>query len=289
MPTRTNRRAAAGGRSRLGQNFLVDYRIAKRIVATARITDSDEVLEIGPGKGALTRILVQSAPRLLAVELDADLANSLACRFAGHANFEIVNMDALDFNPADYFESRYKVVANLPYYAATPIIRKFITAEPRPESMIVMVQKEVAASIAAAPGQMSLLSVMTQLYGEPKILFSAPPRAFKPMPKVRSAVIRIDPYDRPAVDIDSPDSFIEFVAAGFRAPRKQILNSLRLGLGACSDSTRLALDLAGIDVRRRPATLSLTEWAELYRAWRGGSHLQRLRKVARRPQGMPLR
>lgn len=272
MAARTARRSAPGGRSRLGQNFLVDYRIAKRIVSAARIADSDEVLEIGPGKGALTRILVQRAPRLVAVELDADLSSSLACRFAERQNFEIVNLDALDFNPADYFERPYKVVANLPYYAATPIIRKFITAEPRPESMVVMVQKEVAASIVARPGEMSLLSVMVQLHGESSVLFSAPPKAFKPMPKVRSAVIRIDPYDRPAVAVDSPDSFIEFVAAGFRAPRKQIRNSLSLGLGASSGSARRALDLAGIDSRRRPATLSLPEWAELYRAW-GGVHL----------------
>lgn len=267
MTTRANRRPTASRRSRLGQNFLVDYDVAKRIVAAAQLTNDDEVLEIGPGKGALTRILVHRVPKLVAVELDPELTGALSSRFAESDNLTVLNQDALDFDPADHFTDGYKVVANLPYYAATPIIRKFISAEPRPHSLVVMVQKEVAANIAAAPGDMGLLSVMVQLYGAPRILFSVPPRSFRPMPKVTSAVMRIDLHDQPAVPVNAPDSFIEFAAAGFRAPRKQLSNSLQLGLNAGPDPIRAALAAAGIDGRRRPATLSLSEWASLYNVW----------------------
>ncbi len=267
MTTRANRRPAPGRRSRLGQNFLVDYDVAKRIVAAAQLADADQVLEIGPGKGALTRILVHRVPKLLAVELDPELTNSLSHRFAERENLTVLNQDALDFDPARFFSDGYKIVANLPYYAATPIIRKFISARPRPHSLVVMVQKEVAANIVASPGYMSLLSVMVQLYGAPRILFSVPPRSFRPMPKVNSAVMRIDLYDLPTVPVSDPDSFIEFAAAGFRAPRKQLRNSLQLGLKADPDPVRVTLSAAGIDGRRRPATLSLSEWADLYHAW----------------------
>ena len=267
MTTRANRRPARGRRSRLGQNFLVDYDVAKRTVAAAQLTDHDEVLEIGPGKGALTRVLVHRVPKLVAVELDPQLSDALSSRFMECENLTVLNQDALDFDPADHFTHGYKVVANLPYYAATPIIRKFISAEPRPRSLVVMVQREVAANIAAAPGDMGLLSVMVQLYGAPRILFSVPPRCFRPMPKVTSAVMRIDLYEQPAVPVNDPDSFIEFAAAGFRAPRKQLSNSLQLGLKADPEPIRATLTAAAIDGRRRPATLTLSEWTDLYHAW----------------------
>ena len=170
--------------------------MAKRIVAAAQLAADDQVLEIGPGKGALTRVLVHRASKVVAVELDPELSDALSHKYADRENLSVVNQDALDFDPADHFADGYKVVANLPYYAATPIIRKFISARPRPDSMVVMVQKEVAANIAAASGDMGLLSVMVQLYGAPRILFSVPPRAFRPRPKVTSAVMRIDLYDR---------------------------------------------------------------------------------------------
>ncbi|MCY4652058.1 MAG: 16S rRNA (adenine(1518)-N(6)/adenine(1519)-N(6))-dimethyltransferase RsmA [Dehalococcoidia bacterium] len=272
MARRTTRSLPQPRRSRLGQNFLVDYDVAKRTVAAAQLKEEDEVLEIGPGKGALTRILVHRAHKLVAVELDPDLSNALSERFAEYENFTVLNRDALEFDPAEYFTDRYKVVANLPYYAATPIIRKFLASEPPPKSLVVMVQKEVAINIAASPGNMTLLSVMVQLYGAPKILFSVPPRSFRPMPKVTSAVLRIDLFDRPVVEVGSPESFIEFAAAGFRAPRKQIRNSLRLGLNADADPIDAALNAARIDGSRRPATLSLSEWASLYESWNGIPH-----------------
>ena len=255
----------------MGQNFLVDRNVARRIVAAAQPSRADQILEIGPGRGALTRMLARNSGKVVAVELDAGLAEALAEKMADRLSdgdeLAVVNADALDFEPGEFLESGYKLVANLPYYAATPIIRRFLTIEPRPRSMIVMVQKEVAENMAALPGRMGLLSVMTQLYGRVRTLFTVPPTAFRPRPRVSSSVVRIDLYDEPMIAVPDADAFIGFVAAGFRAPRKQILNSLRLGLDSDAATVRAALSEARISADRRPATLALTEWGNLHEAW----------------------
>ena len=267
MATRANRRRP----SRLGQNFLVDRNVARRIVAAAQPSRADEILEIGPGRGALTRMLARSSGKVVAVELDSGLAEALAEKMAERLSDEdylaVVNGDALEFEPGEFLESGYKLVANLPYYAATPIIRRFLTIEPRPRCMIAMVQKEVAENMAALPGRMGLLSVMVQLYGRVRTLFTVPPTAFRPRPRVSSSVVRIDLYDEPMIAVADADDFIGFVTAGFRAPRKQILNSLRLGLDADAGMIRAALSDARISADRRPATLALPEWGNLHEAW----------------------
>ena len=277
MATRANRRRP----SRLGQNFLVDRNVARRIVAAAQPSRADQILEIGPGRGALTRMLARNSGKVVAVELDAGLAEALAEKMADRLSdgdeLAVVNEDALDFEPGEFLESGYKLVANLPYYAATPIIRRFLTIEPRPRYMIVMVQKEVAENMAALPGRMGLLSVMVQLYGRVRQLFTVPPAAFRPRPRVSSSVVRIDLYDEPIISVGDVDSFIGFVTAGFRAPRKQILNSLRLGLDSDAGTIRAALSEARISADRRPATLALPEWGNLHEAWEaldGGSAKQ---------------
>lgn len=162
----------------------------------------------------------------------------------------------------------YKVVANLPYYAASPIVRRFLSAEHKPRLMVVMVQREVARNMAAVPGQMRLLSVAVQLYGWPRIVASVPPRAFRPPPAVSSAVVRIDVFEEPPIPIDSEERFFEVVRAGFSTPRKQIRNSLRNGLGLTGDAVSSVLGKAAIDPTRRAQTLTLEEWGALYRSWR---------------------
>ncbi len=254
-------------RARLGQNFLIDRYVARRIVSAAQISDSDEVLEIGPGKGALTRLLALRASKALAVEVDVGLAQALSSKLRDAANVSVLCRDALTLEPASHFDEGYKVVANLPYYVATPLIRKYLTASPKPSAMVVMVQKEVAETIAARPGKMGLLSVIVQMHGAAKVLFSVPPKAFKPRPKVTSAVVRIDPYPRPLVGAEDPDAFVEFVAAGFRAPRKQIRNSLSLGLGIPPNEVEPILDGARVGPVQRPATLDLAQWADIYDSW----------------------
>ena len=258
---------ASSGHSRLGQNFLVDHTIALRTVGAAAIGPDDEVLEIGPGRGALTRLLTRRARRVVAVELDPELAAQLPARVENSDSLTVVPQDALDFDPAAHFDRPFKLVANLPYYVATPIVRRFLTIRPRPSRMVVMVQREVADNMTASPGRMSLLSVMVQMHASAKTLFSVPPRAFRPRPKVASAIVGIEPFDEPAIPVDDTELFISFVAAGFRAPRKQIHNSLKLGLNASTYAVSTALDSARIDGARRPSTLSLEEWSQLYAAW----------------------
>jgi len=273
MPTQPSTlRRASGSRSRLGQNFLTDRNIARRIVAAAEVDSRDEVLEIGPGRGALTRLLVEKASRVVAVELDDALAADLPARIDNANTLTIVQQDALEFDPSSHFDGPYKLVANLPYYVATPLVRRFLTVQQAPSELVVMVQKEVADNMTADPGRMGLLSVMVQLFASARTLFSVPPKAFRPRPKVASAVVRLEPLARPAIPVGDTDKFISFVAAGFRAPRKQIHNSLRLGLQSQPQVVAKALQNADIEGVRRPSTLSLDEWGVLYSAWLDQTH-----------------
>ena len=246
----------------------MDRRVARRVVQAAGVRPDDRVLEIGPGRGALTRDLAARARDVVAVELDSALARSLRAKLADIPNLSIVEADALAFDPRERFDCAYKIIANLPYYAATPIIRRYIAISPRPSSLTVMVQREVAQSLTAAPGRMTFLTVAARLYADARFLFSVPPRAFRPAPKVTSAALRIEPRDSLAVPVDDPAGFLDFAAAGFRAPRKRIRNSLRHGLDAAAAEVDALLSAAGIDGARRPADLTLPEWAALHAAWR---------------------
>ncbi len=253
----------------LGQNFLVDGRAVSRILRAADITSNDLVLEIGPGRGVLTRRLAQRAGSVVAVELDDTLADSLKSEFEDSPNVSIVQADAreVDINGLVPADVPYRLVANLPFYAASPIIRRFLEADHKPKLMVVMVQREVARSMCAEPGTMSILSVATQLYGSPRVVMSVPPRAFRPSPKVTSAVVRIDVHDNPCLALDSEERFFDLVRAGFSAPRKQVHNCLQQGLGISREQAEGLLEAARVDPRRRPQTLSLNEWGGLYEAY----------------------
>ncbi len=262
-------------RKSLGQHFLHDSRVVQRIVDAAELTTDDVVIEIGPGRGVLTRRLVQSAGRVIAIELDPHLCRELPSRLDFPSNLECVLGDAREMElprlvsgDSGDATARYKVVGNLPYYAANPIIRKTLEAIDPPSMALFMVQREVADSMTASPGRMGLLSVATQFYAETRTVCSVPPSAFRPAPKVRSAVVRLDIREGVAVDVDSREQFFEVVRAGFSAPRKQLHNSLSHGLGISTAMGSAVLERAAIDGRRRPATLCLKEWGEVYRAWR---------------------
>ena len=222
----------APAKKSLGQNFLVDRRIVSRIIAAAELTSDDIALEIGPGRGILTRPIAERAASLTAVELDATLAAALTAEFESQRHVRIVHADARQVDIPSLVPSSapYKLIANLPYYAAQPIIRRFLETEHKPDLMVVMVQREVARNMTAKPGDMSILSVATQLYGKPRIVATVPPRAFRPAPKVTSSVVRIDVFPQPALELDSTDRFFTLVRAGFSAPRKQIHNCLQQGL-----------------------------------------------------------
>ena len=258
----------------LGQNFLVDRRVVGRILAAAEVSSEDLVVEIGPGRGILTKELAERAGRVVAVEVDEALASRLVQQFGDGSNVTIVAADARVVAIESLLprSAPYKLVANLPYYAASPIVRRFLEAAQKPRLMIVMLQREVARNMTAAPGKMGLLSVAVQLYGLPRIVSYVPPRAFRPSPSVTSAIVRIDVYDKPALALDSEDGFFKLVRAGFSAPRKQIRNSLRQGLSDREGEVETKLAQAGIDPTRRAETLSLAEWGGLYEAFQGDDH-----------------
>ncbi|MFC1873866.1 ribosomal RNA small subunit methyltransferase A, partial [Chloroflexota bacterium] len=187
---------------------------------------------------------------------------------ASFHNITIINKDILTVDMAALLEPSnvtYKVVANLPYYITSPVLRHFLEAPVKPEMMVVMVQKEVAAEIAAEPGRMSLLSVGIQLYGKPAILEYVPARSFYPAPQVDSALLKITPYPCPAVEVDDSEGFFVVVRAGFSAARKQLANSLAQGLELPKVEVLSGLEEAGITPQRRAETLTLEEWAQLWR------------------------
>lgn len=270
--TQLLRRYNLHARKGLGQHFLIDSEALDKIIAAAELSPSDTVIEVGPGLGVLTERLSEKAGQVIAVELDDTLAGILKNRLASRTNVTIVNNNILKIETADLLKqagvSTYKVVANLPYYITSPVLRHFLEASTKPEIMVVMIQKEVAGQITAVPGQLSILAISVQLYGQPTFITKVPAACFYPAPKVDSAVIKIDTYPRPAEDVDEPDSFFRVVRAGFKAARKQIGNSLAQGLGIEKPEALELLKQAGIDSLRRAETLTLKEWASLWRTYK---------------------
>ena len=247
----------------MGQHFLIDRRVLSRILEAADLSPEDTVVEVGPGSGILTKELVKAARRVVAVEIDATLAAGLATRLGDPPNLTVLEADARTV--AIESEGPYKLVANLPYYAANPIVRRFLEMERQPLRMVVMVQKEVAMSMTAAPGRMTLLSVAVQFYGTPRMVCIVSPTAFRPSPKVESAVVCIDVNPEARKRVDDEFRFFQVARAGFAAPRKQLRNSLALGLGINGTEASELLQRPGIDSRRRPGTLTVDEWISLYK------------------------
>jgi 16S rRNA (adenine1518-N6/adenine1519-N6)-dimethyltransferase len=231
------------------------------------------VIEVGAGSGLLTERLPSVARRLIAVEVDDRLARQLQQRFAGRPNLTVVAADVLAVPPAELLalgggRPPYVVMGNLPFFIGTAILRHFLQGQPPPRWLLVTLQAEVAEKLSAEPGQMSFLSVEAQYYARPRLLFHVPARAFRPPPKVRAAVVRLDVRSRPAVAVDDRQAFFRLVQAGFAAPRKQLRNSLALGLRIPPAEAEGLLAAADVESSRRPQTLSLAEWAALYRAYR---------------------
>lgn len=251
----------------LGQNFLHDPGALEKIAEMAEITPEDTVLEIGPGTGALTQYLARVAKRVIAVEVDERLRPILDSELSGFANVQVIYQDILSVDVAGLLHSQpYMVVANLPYYITSAILRHLLESNHPPRRLVLTVQLEVAERIVATPDDMSLLSVSVQYYGAPRILSRIKPATFWPRPDVDSAVVRIDVYDRPPVDVPDTTTFFRVVRAGFSQKRKQLKNSLGGGLGIGAAQAGDLIERAGIDPRRRAETLTLEEWAALSRA-----------------------
>jgi 16S rRNA (adenine1518-N6/adenine1519-N6)-dimethyltransferase len=258
-------------RKSLGQHFLVDREVLAKVIEAAGLTPEDVVIEVGPGLGVLTTELAAKACQVVAVELDDRLAAVLRQRLASAENVTIVNGDILKLEPSALVgddTKEYKAVANLPYYITSAVIRHFLEARLKPRLMVLMVQKEVAEAIVAEPGRMSLFSASVQFYGRPEIVGYVPASCFYPQPEVDSAILKVDVYPQPAVAVDDNDGFFQLVRAGFTASRKQIVNSLALGLGLPKAEVMLLLETAGIMCQRRAETLALEEWQRLWQVLR---------------------
>lgn len=260
------RQAGLKARKSLGQHFLVDEAVLNTVVEAAELSPKDTVIEVGPGLGILTTELVNRAGDVVAVELDTKLASLLGRRLASLANLRVINADILKVNLSQLLEGKgkYKVVANLPYYITSPVLRHFVEASPKPSLMVVMVQKEVGEAIVAGPGKMSMLAVSLQVYTEPRIISYVSAQSFYPEPKVDSAILRFDILPEPRVKVADIDGFFQIVRCGFSLPRKQLHNSIAHGLGMEPTEVASLLEQAHIDHKRRAETLSLEEWARLY-------------------------
>ncbi|MCF6277366.1 MAG: 16S rRNA (adenine(1518)-N(6)/adenine(1519)-N(6))-dimethyltransferase RsmA [Anaerolineales bacterium] len=253
---------------RLGQNFLRDPNILDRLVQAADLQTDDVVLEVGPGLGSLTRHLATVAEAVVAVELDQRLIEPLGKVLGDYTNVNIVQGDMLTIPPARIIKaSGYVVVANIPYYITSALLRHLLEASPRPQRMILTVQQEVAARICVKEKKMSLLALSVQVYGTPSIVGKIPAGAFYPPPKVDSAVIRIDLYPEPVIPSSLLDTFFFLAKAGFSQKRKTLRNALSSGARISPSETENLLNAAEIDPRRRAETLNLTEWARLGRVF----------------------
>jgi 16S rRNA (adenine1518-N6/adenine1519-N6)-dimethyltransferase len=250
-------------RRNLSQSFLEDTRVAASIVRAAGLDrDRSEVLEVGPGLGILTERLVRAARRVVAIELDATLAQ--AVRDLGTANLEVLTADVLRTDVHALFDGPFVVVANLPYHITSPALRHLLEA--RPERLVVMTQLEVAERITAQPGQLSALAVAIQAQANVQLISRVPSAAFFPKPKVDSAVLLLEPLAEPML-ADMP-AFVSLVQAGFKQRRKQLGNSLAEGLHIDKAAAIDLLDKAAIEPSRRPQQLTLDDWVRLFGASR---------------------
>lgn len=272
--------------TKLGQNFLNNRAVIDKIIQAADLTPDDFVLEIGPGKGILTEELAKKAGKVIAIEIDKNLVEILKNKFKSYENVEIVEGDVLKVKMQKskckmtnqnskikkilnmlyiIYDTNYKVIANLPYYITSPVIRMFLEAEFPPSEMILMVQKEVAERITAKPGKMSILAVAVQYYADAEILFNVGKENFDPVPEVDSCVIKINPHPNslPKGEGDFDKKFFRVVRAGFCARRKTLANNLSNSFHLSKKETEEKLKATGILPTARAQELSIEDWKTL--------------------------
>lgn len=246
----------------LGQHFLLEEKYLNQIVEAAEPLENRKVLEIGPGLGTLTKKLSKRAKEVIAVEVDGRMVSILKTVCLKCTNLIVKEADIRNYDPTSLGD--YKIVANLPYYLTSNIIRKFLEEKNKPEEMVILVQREVAERICAKPNRMSVLSVAVQFYGAPEVVGVVPREAFYPTPQVDSAIVKIKTYKTPLFGDVNLGNFFNLVKSGFGEKRKQLVNSLA-SLGYNKEELRGTLKKAGINPERRAETLSLAEWRIVYK------------------------
>lgn len=251
----------SGPKKSLGQHWLHDRDVLAHIADCAEISDTDTVLEIGPGLGTLTSELLRRAEKVIAVEFDPDLARKLPGQFPGK-NLEVVHEDILSFD-LSRLPAGYKVVANVPYYITSKIVQLLMTAANKPSIAVLLVQKEVAERLAAEPGDMSILAVSAQVYADVSLGDEVPAELFTPPPKVDSQVVILKTREQPLVAADQEKAFFRVVKAGFSAKRKKLRSSLAGGLGITKADAESLLDGAGISPDARAEDLTIDDWRRL--------------------------
>jgi 16S rRNA (adenine1518-N6/adenine1519-N6)-dimethyltransferase len=248
----------------LGQNFLTDPTVLEKICSIAGVTDQDLVLEIGAGLGHLTAQLARLARQVVAVELDPRLIAPLEGALNPYPNVRVVQGDILQLDPGALAqEGDYLVVANIPYYITSRIIRNLLEADQKPKRMILTIQYEVAQRVCTRTGRLSLLALSVLMYGDPSLELRVPAGAFYPTPKVDSAVININLHQEPLLSGTLREDYFTLIKAGFLHKRKTLKNSLSKGLGWSPSQAEDLLSAASIDPQRRAETLSLEEWLEV--------------------------
>ncbi len=256
----------------LGQNFLKDESVLNRIIASAKLSKEDMVIEIGPGQGALTEKLAEVCKKVIAIEIDDRLIEPLHDKFVEDKNIEIIHDDILKLNLPELIEkelkennvSSYKVVANIPYYITAPIIRLFLETKIPPMEVIFMVQKEVAERICAKKGEMSILAVSVQYYAKAEFLFTVFKESFDPVPKVDSAIIKITRnIEQEKISKEETKKFFRVVKSGFSAKRKTLINNLSNSLQLDKKEIEEKLLSLGFDANVRAQELGVEDWKNL--------------------------
>jgi 16S rRNA (adenine1518-N6/adenine1519-N6)-dimethyltransferase len=254
-------------RKSLGQNFLADHNALLKIVRDAEVDPDDEVLEIGAGLGSLTRILAVNAKKVVAVEIDRTLFDALKFVTQAYQNVQLVHGDILQVRMRDLMHrDGYKVVANIPYYITSAVIRHLLEAEMKPQRLVLTMQREVAERIINADQKMSLLSLSVQVYGQARIASHIPADCFLPKPNVDSSVLIIDIYEEPKLSQQEIKRLFDLAHAAFNQKRKMLRSSLKSILGGKAQDITGVLEEAGIDPQSRPEVLSLGDWIDLVQA-----------------------
>jgi len=269
-------RSFKSAKKSLGQHFLNDVTVLNKIIDAADISKNDHVLEVGPGKGALTKRLLHKSASVTAIELDKDLISGPLAGLSENQNFSLIEGDAREVNIGDVFskDSQFKLVANLPYNAGTNILRKLLFSSLPPEFSVVMLQKEVARNITADSGELNILGVLFQTYYKTNYHFNVQPRSFSPKPKVVSGVISLKRRCTPLLPDSSANSFFMFLTKGFAAPRKQLHNSISQGLGVDIQIVKDICSQLGLITELRPASIEVKEWVSLFIAFTDSGYLK---------------